>query len=678
MLRILPRRLPAQRALLIALAVAASMLSCELSSGFLSESERSSLYTLSLKAAATSASGHDESPLADGTVILPGTDISALVGKKSGSLDLASLEFSLVSEGGKTAAGLRLLSPIASPAAGGASKALSTANTKNVSSIDGRLTGFQVPAGSPPGLYILTASLAGADGVVLLKSSMYLFVGQGRPVIKSVSTFPPSVASGESVLLGVAVGWEDLAAPPAGASAAASTKGATTAAAGTPDPWIRWSKDGKTFAEGLLSGGFDKVVWSAPLSEGAYLIRVEVFPSASTTGAAYSFTSPANQDINVKVIGSAGAGGNVFTEPLAFYSLLKFDGSFDDVGTRPRKVQPESFGSPALDTYSSGFGYRFDQSSGVRIPGLMPPSGADRLAAFSVVLRLDSDRSEGRLVAFSSDDGSYGLNLGIKDSRPYVESVIGDKVERSSAQTQLPRFPLTLVAVLWPVGDKLEISWSADGERIDSPPLPLPASPPEGSARLGGAQSLAGVYSGFGLIVGSSPPSYRLAMRHKWKLSLILAEAFEDAILPPLSTPVGGVSVTHGALQLEPGASLALGPAFPINSVTYIEADVAGDRSSCLVTLSSADRAPILSVRGTGEVIDPSGKVAGSLGDQGGRVAFTLEAREGSLFVRGSDAANPIVLPGAAKRFVLSLQRSGGSDRAVFERVLARASSPWK
>jgi hypothetical protein len=32
----------------------------------------------------------------------------------------------------------------------------------------------------------------------------------------------------------------------------------------------------------------------------------------------------------------------------------------------------------------------------------------------------------------------------------------------------------------------------------------------------------------------------------------------------------------------------------------------------------------------------------------------------------------------AAKRFVLALQRIGGSDRAAFDRVLVRASSPWK
>jgi hypothetical protein len=74
------------------------------------------------------------------------------------------------------------------------------------------------------------------------------------------------------------------------------------------------------------------------------------------------------------VIAASGGSGNDFADPLSFYSLLRLDGSFDDSGTRPRGAQPEAFGSPSLDIYPGGFGYRFGAKAGVTVPGLMPPS----------------------------------------------------------------------------------------------------------------------------------------------------------------------------------------------------------------------------------------------------------------------------------------------------------------
>ena len=196
---------------------------------------------------------------------------------------------------------------------------------------------------------------------------------------------------------------------------------------------------------------------------------------------------------------------------------MRFDGSFDDIGTRPRSLQPKGFGSPALDTYSSGFGYRFGDSAGVVVTGLMPPSASGNLGDFSVILRLSADQPDGTLVDFASADGSYSLVFGLKDSWPYVESTSGGTTRRSTASASIPVSTLTIAARLKPDGDKLDISWSAEGERIAAPSLPLPPAPPEGSATIGGAGSVPGVYDAFGLMVASSPPLYRLAARREWK-----------------------------------------------------------------------------------------------------------------------------------------------------------------
>jgi hypothetical protein len=825
-------RCSAPRILLLA-AVAVAFSACELSSGFLSESERSSLYTLEIASA-------DGSAIKDGAVILPGTDIAAIVDKKAGASDLATLDFSLIGHDGKPAAGLSLRSPAAKILSVDASSPVPTAS-KSVHSIDGKLSGFVIPAGTASGLYTLSASIASSDGAVLQKDNLQVFIGRSRPVIESVSTFPPSVEPGSAVLLGLRVSWLSLVAPavaspvavsaaavsptavsptaaapdaaPADATKAASTSpsskelsspaapasgvtettettaatpeaspvtpaatpvsetvvppvgetavstaasssgsvspssatsepvsaafvpetsapavlpsviptGAETAAASPStasattsatasatasvaavsslpaegagstsvsvatdpaqvateprDPWIRWSKNGVAFAEGALSGGLDKVVWQAPGTEGAYSILVELFPAAPLSGGSYSFTASESQALKVMVIAPPGGSGNDFADPQAFYSLLRFDGSFDDVGTRPRGVQPESFGSPALDTYSSGFGYRFGPSSGVRIPGLMPPVSAGKLAAFSVVLRLDSEKTDGLLARFASDDGAYSLSLGLKDSKPYIELLADGKTQRSLALEPLPRFPLTVEAILKPEGEELTIEWRADGETIDAPSLPLPLPPPEGGAQLGGAQSLGGVYDGFGLIVGSSSASYRLASRRKWKSSLLIAESFDDGALPPQSVAVGDVSITSGALELEPKSSLSLGPSFAIAPAVLVEADIVGDILSCSIVFSAASRARILSIDGKGTVYNASGKAAGAIAVANGRIAALLELKDGTIIVRSPDGSEPVAIQSATKRFALSLERKDGSGQASFKRVLARSTA---
>jgi hypothetical protein len=660
-------RRSATRAFLLTSAALASVLSCGISSGLLSDSERSSLYTLNINSP-------DGSNIADGVVLLPGTGISAIVAKKTSAGDPAALDFSLAGLDGAPVAALHFASSAAKGSAGGGTQqAGSPAASLSVARIDGKLDGFTIPAGLSQGAYALSVSLSGPDGSLLLQEQFHLFVGGSVPMINSVSAFPPAVEPGTSALLGLTVSWTSIPAPAAPASPAAA--GTAAAPQESRDPWIRWSKDGASFAEGPLSAGLGKVVWSAPSAEGAYSITAEVFPVAPPKGSSFHFKAASSQDLKVMVIAAPGGSGNDFADSPAFYSLLRFDGSFDDIGTRPRSAQPKSFGSPILDTYSSGFGYRFGANAGVVIPGLMPPSASGMLGAFSVVLRLGADQTDGTLVGFASGDGSYRLVLGIKASKPYVDSTSGGKTLRSLASASIPGSPLTIAATFRPYDGKLAISWSAEGERIDAPYLPLPSAPPDGSATLGGPGSLPGVYDGFGLMVGSSLPFYRLAARRLWKAALIIAESFEDGALPPQSSPAGGVSAASGALELEPGGSLTLAPSFGITSALELEADIGGDQASCVLDVSTPEGSRVFSIQGTGTIADAAGKAIGSLDTAGGRIAFALELKEGSLYLRGAASKDPVLIPSSARRFVLSLARIGGSGEAAFDRVLVRSSA---
>jgi hypothetical protein len=250
-------------------------------------------------------------------------------------------------------------------------------------------------------------------------------------------------------------------------------------------------------------------------------------------------------------------------------------------------------------------------------------------------------------------------------------------VQRSTAQTSLPypAFPSTIQASLRPDGDKLAITWYVEGARIEAPPLSLPDAPPQGSAQLGGAHSLPGVYDGFGVMVNSASPAYRLASRRKYKSSLVLAEAFEDGALPPLSTATGQVNAGLGSLTVREGGALALSPVFGVSSTLVIESDFEGDRDGCELVLSGPDLEALISVSGSGVVRDSSGKQLGVLSQAAGKIAFRLDLQDGNLKLRGSDSSESIVLSTASKRFVLSLESGAGADHVDYRRVLVRAAA---
>jgi hypothetical protein len=631
-----------------------------MSSGLLSDSERSSLYTLTI-------SLKDGSSVANGSVLAPGTQINALVAKNTGASDPAILDVSLTKQDSPSStAALRFAS---SAVDSSKIKSVATLAQKSVASIDGKLEGFSVPADQDSGLYQLAIAISGPDGSLLQQETASVFIGSVQPLIDSVTIFPPSVEPSASVLLGLSVSWAAIAPPDA---SVAPKKGAS-------DPWIKWSRDGTVFAEGLQSDGFAKVVWTAPRIEGAYSIRAEVFPTAPTKGGTFAFKAFASQDLRVMVIATPGGSGNDFADPLSFYSLLKFDGNFDDLGTRLRSAPPVAIGSPSLDTYSSGFGYRFGTQKGVTIPGLMPPSSSGKLGAFAVLVRFAPDQSDGTIVKFASADASYSLVLGLKDGKPYVESKIAGNAQRSIASSSVPAGAITLEAIFMPDGDNLSVSWRAEGERIEAPPLPMPPSPPAGSATLGDTLSLPGVYDGFGLMVplASSAfpsPAYRLAMRRQWKSSLIIAEGFEDGVLPSSSSATGSVKLFDRGLELETGAALALSPAFGNGGDVVVEAGFEGDGFSCLLDFSSAGGEEAFSVRGTGDVLDATGAAIGSIPATALGLRFSLEQRDGKLKLVGAGGTPVLAIPGSVKRFVLSL-RQDGKRPAVFNRILVRSAS---
>jgi hypothetical protein len=673
-------------AIALALAISGLALSCELSSGMssglLSNSERNSLYTLTIN-------NYDGTTLADGSFVYPGSSLVAYVVKKSGVSDPATMDLSLTASDGSSSAALRFATAVTPTAATISTPTVSTTvsttvATKSVVGFDGKLEGFAIPSTAASGGYTLSVALSGSDGSTLQQEKLHLFVGHAQPTINSISVFPPSVEPNSSVLLSLTTAWTAIAVP----ASLSPVPATTTAASETCNPWIRWSKDGNAFAQGLLSDGLNKIVWTAPSIEGAYSITAEVFPCAPSSGASYPFKAAANQDLKVMVIDAVGGSGNDFADSLSFYSLLKLKGSFEDSGTRLKTVPPTSFGSPTLDTYSSGFGYDFGSTAGVTIPGLMPPSSSGNLGAFAVLVRMDSSGTNGTIVRFASADNTYLFSLGLKSGRPYIESLSGGQSQRSVASSAISQSPFTLEAVLTPDGDKLDIAWRAEGMLIAAPSIDLPAAPPAGSATLGGPLSLAGVYDGFGLMVPTTSssypsPAYRLAAKRAWKSDLVLAESFENG-LPPrsvFSDPDGSnPSTSTSGILLSPSSSVSLPPSFGIGSGLVVEANIQGDRSLCFLEFSIPGEGRVFAVSGTGQVVgakkgsDTADPSLGSFDVSGTRVRFSIEQKDGALsIVSGRSTVN---VPSVAKQYQLSFTYGpAGTSNALVSDVIVRSSS---
>ncbi len=530
-----------------------------------------------------------------------------------------------------------------------------------IAAIDGDLPSLQVPSELAPGAYRLTVRMKSAEGKILQKTSIVVFIGLTEPRISSVSVYPPAVEPGQALLLGAALD---------GASG---------------DPWFRWSRDGAPFASGLLSEGADRVVWTAPRAEGAYALSLEVFPAAPPEGSGFPFRAAARRDLKIMVKASPGGTTDEFADPLAYLSLLKLDGSFEDSGVRSRESPPTAFGSPALDVYAGGFGYRLGEEAGIRVPGLMPPAPQGRSAPFSVVMRLAPAATTGRLLRFASGDGAYTLELGLEAGHPYAALKLGEEEEvRSLASSALPALPRTIVATIRPGEESSLVSWNVEGERIDGGTLPPLPAPPAGGALIGGPGSLPGVYDAFGLMspAGPSrplaPASYRLAMRRKWKTALALAEGFEEGLLPSSAAAKGGANASVGSIRLEGASSVGFSYGFRADRSYLVDVELAGDLASTFLSLEGQSGARPFSASGTGEIQDAGGRRLGSVPAPGGRLVLLLApGKGGTMLISGADGRNAVKVaaPSSDAPYSVVVYRGSATGSASLSRILARETA---
>lgn len=608
------------------LLLAVALLSgCSGSSTFLSEAEKRTVYALSFTSVA--------SKTISGSSLEAGSEIELAMTQMSGSKSPECLEIALQDSGGTTIASLSL-------ATTRYSRAFSTATL--VDSLTGDLPSFRLPETLPPGIYTLVSIVSDKDGVELQSTETTFFVGGPDLGLGSLSIYPPSPSKSSPVLLYVGV------------------KGADAAT----DAWIRWAYEGRTIAEGPVSGGFDKIVWRTPSIAGAYSLSVELYPAEPPAN--LGMASPWRQESKAIVSDVAAIDSEEFSDSSRFVSHLAFDGDFLDTGTRPQTDRPNAYGAPPLDIFPGGFGYSLGEAAYVEIPGAAPPADNGTLKPFSLAWRLYSLSSTGELVRFEAPDGTTLLHAGIEDGKPYVEVADVSGLQRSTCEVFVQPGLSNIAVSFEPGSETCAITWSIEGMRYAGPSLAVPPLSAVSSCKLGGPDSLKGTYDEFAISDDAQGrlPFFHAAALRAWKSGLFIGEGFEGKVLPQGTTVKGSAVATPGQLALKPGSRLSFERELPLARPLCVDVAYEGERNDMGLELSGADGF-LLSVNGAGEVRGRDGGLLGLLRPvEEGRMALIVRttpegielAPEGGLPAVAIRIAEP---PSSLKVALCDLSTSG-------------------
>ena len=195
--------------------------------------------------------------------------------------------------------------------------------------------------------------------------------------------------------------------------------------------WVRWSIDNEIIEEGFLGQYQNGFIWKAPLSEGVYGLRMELFPVEPlyTTNGTFPFTSPLKSDIEIFVTKTTVSDPSDLFPRESYSTLIHFKGVIEDQGTTPYDIIPIGF--PVISRQGDKFGFYLNEDSGYLIENNILPVVNGLLMPFSVTF-------------------SYYLNGPQLDS--YFLNITGEGKEFFSVKTDSSG---VLVAELFQAGDSI-------------------------------------------------------------------------------------------------------------------------------------------------------------------------------------------------------------------------------
>ncbi len=381
-----------------------------------------------------------------------------------------------------------------------------------------------------------------SDGATVAEKALVFFVRADGARLNGIESRPSIIACGAPVELSVVL-----------------------AAGQDGDPFLRWTENNRTFASGLASAGGARARWTAPGEPGVYTIRVEMFPVAPATGAAFPFVSSVRTSTELYV--TAPRRTRSLGPASSYWMLYELDGSLRDAVRDA--VEAEPVGAIEAAAVGDAVGYRLAAPAGIRISRSVVPEAP--AAGFTLSLGLALSAVEPGAVILESGSGRNLLRIALgPDGSPFLllRSDTGEETLQSGAPALRAgdRHHLDLTFARSAVG--MAAMWFLDGEPgavtgvEDEGRL---AAAGAGGTLIGGPNGMAGLIDELGVYcrdsegrAGPDPAVYLRAMTLRHSDALLFADGFDGAKLDEGYRTEGDVSVALGKLVLRGPSSVEL------------------------------------------------------------------------------------------------------------------------
>lgn len=633
-----------------------AIMSCQGSMDFLSAHEKDELYTVKFTIV--------ESVIRDGSVLNPIDPIVLTTETLAGAPVPIMVKVTLSDINQKSVnLGSFIDDSISSTGQLGDEKTL---GARVLGTVSGTLPVIPIPSGLADGMYTISCKLIDQRGFGLHERSFKVFYCSSPLPTVQVGVYPPTFRKGEAGVL--TAGFANIK---------------------EAKPYIRWTQGGSVLAEGLASDGFDRIIWNAPLQEGAPTIELDVFPFPPAAGEAFDFMAPVRKTVKILVVDRKLSPMDRMNSGEGFVSLLRLEGNArDSIG----KLKKTSFlGKPYLDVYAAGFGYRLGaqikesgdawkyHGTGIVIVDDSLPRRFGRLSPFSYVVKFQPDAVASGSIISHRFSGGQVMSLSLEAGVPVVIFSGNGVVSRFEGSSALQDKPLLLTVSLVPQGAKLTVYFYVNGQLDSLASSAFDSSVEawsfEGSSIVGGPQGCPALYDEVGIFSsrqsegGEVFPAFEAAAIAEFQDDLIFAFGFESILSPPSMTGASPRGDGLG-LPIPVGSTVRLGESLKVETPLRVRAS--GKALEFELAGSPNGASPVsISFSDSGSyIVKYEGNTMASGFLSPGEVDFGLAPGATGIALVIGKSRVPGLFP-AGSELILSIRSSGKVEARLFS-LLAR------
>lgn len=547
----------------------AVLVSCEADSSLFSESDRNSMYSVTVQ--------RKDQDLADGSFLKLGENLDLSVKALAASEEsLSSIEFSfedprLSNSMIETTEVLVIKAETDSDSSldtdnstNTLSKSLSNEkNTKFVKSLVDPVTNLKVPLNLKDGYHLLNIRLVNKEAIVYEKK-IPVFIISDLYSIRSVQMYPANVAPGSMALISVQV-----------------------LAPLNTNPVVGVMQGKTLVSSGAVKDGRFQFFWRAPEKEGFYPLKINLYPDTINTSAMATFPSPENQLLQATVGSAQKTSIDPFLYPENFYSLFILQGAFEDSGYAGDSENNvlELVGVEDVRIAGSGYGYALGNKNALTSENFLLPNASATLLPFSLLIKMtalqnvDGTFNSGSVFQTQNANG-FALSVYVNEES-YLALTISfpdgtsiDQVSSIKIDSNQHTYSLSFI----PESEKLLLQWASDDTVYpftvhDMPKFALLNS---GKSIVGSlkALSFSAVYDDIGIYSEASndttrafTSSFSVFSKLKYSSRLKFAEGFDSLSVDSPYSAFGTQEL--GRLTLKGKEKLSLDVfTLPVNGIT--------------------------------------------------------------------------------------------------------------